>query len=180
MSSLLFGGQYWFNSLPHYRFSARMISRNVWIEKLTLGRMDALEQLDDLPVYTIPNQHPPKMDVLPKTFLHSSLRHSSTSPKQQRRPLPSLLYESFFYEPHALNKLLLRVSENLFLHHWVPRVGFFCLYNSSLPFFETVTFREKNFPKLNNCQGRCIKSAGKSVLLWSIFPTDLICIVGVQ
>ena len=31
--------------------------------------MDALEKLDDLPVHTTPNLHPPKMDVIPKTFL---------------------------------------------------------------------------------------------------------------
>ena len=30
--------------------------------------MDASEQLDDLLVYTIPNHHPPKMDVLPNFF----------------------------------------------------------------------------------------------------------------
>ena len=43
------------------------------------------------------NHHPLKMDVLLKTFLqiiHAAkrlVRHSSTSSKQQRRPLPSLL-----------------------------------------------------------------------------------------
>ena len=48
-------------------------------------------------VHTTPNHHPPKIDVLPKTFLKIILaakwlvRHSSASPKQQRRPLPSLL-----------------------------------------------------------------------------------------
>ena len=58
--------------------------------------------MDDLPVHTTPNHHPPKMEVLPKTFLQNILaakllvRHSSTSPKQQRRPLPSILYKSFF------------------------------------------------------------------------------------
>ena len=41
--------------------------------------------------------HPPKMDVLPKTFVQINCaatwlaRHSSTSPKLQQRPLPSLL-----------------------------------------------------------------------------------------
>ena len=47
-----------------------------------------------------PNLHSLKMDVLPKSFLQIILTakwqagHSSTSPKQQRRPLPSLLYVS--------------------------------------------------------------------------------------
>ena len=47
-----------------------------------------------------PNHHAPKKDVLPKTFLQIILaakwlvRHSSTSPNQQRRPLPSLLPDS--------------------------------------------------------------------------------------
>ena len=105
-SSLLFGGQNWFNSLLHYRFRARMIWRNGLIEKekWTLGRLDASEQWDDLPVHTTPKHHHSKMDVLPKTFLQIILAakwlvgHSSTSPKQQRRPLPSLLYNSFFYD----------------------------------------------------------------------------------
>ena len=67
-SALLFGGQNWFNSLPQYRFCARMIWRNGhgWIEKWTLGGMDASEHLDDLPVHTTPNHHPPKVDVFPK------------------------------------------------------------------------------------------------------------------
>ena len=49
------------------------------------------------------NYHPLKMDVLPITFLQIILAvnwlvwHSSTSPKQQRRPLPSPLSLSFFY-----------------------------------------------------------------------------------
>ena len=48
-------------------------------------------------VHTTPNHHPSKMDVLPKTYLQIILavkwlvRHWSTSLKQQRRPLPSLL-----------------------------------------------------------------------------------------
>ena len=51
----------------------------------------------DHPFHTTPNHHPPKMDVLQKTFLQIILaakwlvRHSSTSPNQQRRPLPYLL-----------------------------------------------------------------------------------------
>ena len=60
--------------------------------------MDALEQLDDLPVHTPPNHHNLKMDVLPKTFLQIILaakwliRYSSMHPQKQRQPLPSLLY----------------------------------------------------------------------------------------
>ena len=54
--------------------------------------------------HTIPNQYPTKMDILPKTFVQIILaakwlvRHLSTSPHQQRRPLPSLLSLSFFYD----------------------------------------------------------------------------------
>ena len=55
-----------------------------------------LRKMDDHLVHTTPNHHPPKMDVLPKTFLQIILaanwlvQHSILSPKQQRRPLPSL------------------------------------------------------------------------------------------
>ena len=60
--------------------------------------------MNDHPVHTTPNHHPPKMDVLPKTFLQINLaanwllRYSRmyVRPNQQRRPLPSLLYLSFF------------------------------------------------------------------------------------
>ena len=54
-------------------------------------------------VHTIPNHRPTKMDVLPKTFVQIILaakwfaRHSRMSRNQQRRPLPSLLYLSYFY-----------------------------------------------------------------------------------
>ena len=48
--------------------------------------MDASEQLfDELLVYTIPNYHTPKMDVLPNTFLQNiraakwQVRHSATT-----------------------------------------------------------------------------------------------------
>ena len=68
--------------------------------------MDALEKEKNYhPAHTIPNHHPNTMDVLPKTLLQIILavkwlvQHSSTSPNQQRRPLPSLLYLSFFYAP---------------------------------------------------------------------------------
>ena len=48
-----------------------------------------------------PNHHPSKMDVLPKTFFQiifaakSAMQHSSTSPNQQQRPLPFLLWDSY-------------------------------------------------------------------------------------
>ena len=69
-------------------------------------RNGCLKKVDDHLVCTTPNQHPPKIDVLPKTFLPIILaskwqaRHSSTSLKQQRRPLPSLLYISYMLSSH--------------------------------------------------------------------------------
>ena len=60
-------------------------------------------KMDNLPVHSTPNHHPTKMDVLQKTVLPIILaakfrvRHSSTTPKQQRQPLPSLLCKSFFF-----------------------------------------------------------------------------------
>ena len=63
-------------------------------------------KVDNHPVYNIPNHHPTKMDVFPRTLAqiifaakwlvqHSSRVHMS--PNQQQRPLPSLLSLSFFY-----------------------------------------------------------------------------------
>ena len=54
-------------------------------------------KIDNHLAHTTPNHHPSKMDILLKTFLriiHAAnwlVRHSILSPKQQRRPLPSLL-----------------------------------------------------------------------------------------
>ena len=48
-SSLLFGERNWFNSMPHYSSSTRMIWRNGWIEEQTIGRMDALEKYKTKP-----------------------------------------------------------------------------------------------------------------------------------
>ena len=85
-SSLLFMSQNWFNSLPHYRLSARMIWRNGWIEKWTLGGMDASEKWMIFHFTPQKNHHPPKTDVLPKYFLQIILaakwivRHSSIHP----------------------------------------------------------------------------------------------------
>ena len=65
--------------------------------------------MDDHQVHTIPNYVPSsKMDVLTKTFVQIILaakqlvRHSRTSLNQQRRPLPSPLSLSLFYDqiPH--------------------------------------------------------------------------------
>ena len=67
------------------------------------------KNMDDHPVHTTPYHHPTKMDFLTKTFLqivhaarwlvqHSSSSTISTSHNQQGRPLPSLLYLSFFYD----------------------------------------------------------------------------------
>ena len=58
----------------------------------------------DHQVPTPPNRHPPKMNVLPETFIQIILaakwqvQHSSTVrtfPNQQARPLPSLLFDSY-------------------------------------------------------------------------------------
>ena len=43
-SSLLFGGRNSFNSMPHNRFSTRMIWRKGWREERTLGKIDASEK----------------------------------------------------------------------------------------------------------------------------------------
>ena len=59
--------------------------------------------MDDHLFPSIPNHHPCKMDVLPKTFLQIILDanwlvwHTFPSPKQQRRPLLSPLSLSSFY-----------------------------------------------------------------------------------
>ena len=61
--------------------------------------------MDDLPVHTTPN-NPPKQNLCsfknfssnhPWRYSKWLVRHSSMSTKQQRRPLPSLLYKYFFY-----------------------------------------------------------------------------------
>ena len=85
----------WGTELPHWIFPTRMIS------KKRINRIKATWMIIQFTPYT--NHHPIKMVVLPKTFVQIILaakwlvRHSSTFPKQQRRPLPSLLSLSFFY-----------------------------------------------------------------------------------
>ena len=90
-SSLLLGGQKWFNSLPHYRFSARMIWRNGLIEKYTLGRMCTSGKMDDLLVHTLAKWM--FFQTLP--IILAAFKY--TSPKQQRWSLPSFLYKFLFY-----------------------------------------------------------------------------------
>ena len=57
--------------------------------------------MNDHLVHTTPNHHPPKIDVLPKTFFQiilftkSVVQHSGMSPDQQRRPLPFLMSDSY-------------------------------------------------------------------------------------
>ena len=73
--------------------------------------MGALKKMYVHPVHTKPNHHPTKMDVLLKTFVQNILaagwlvRHSSTSAKQKRRPLPSLLSVFFFYAYGLRNRI---------------------------------------------------------------------------
>ena len=65
-SSLLFGGRNSFNSMPHYRFSTRMIWRN---RRTDVWYTGWFRKMDDHLVHTKPIQQPDKMDVLSKTFL---------------------------------------------------------------------------------------------------------------
>ena len=57
--------------------------------------------MNDHPVHTAPNHHPPKVDVLQNKFLQIILpanwlvRHLRMSLKKLRRPLPLCLSESF-------------------------------------------------------------------------------------
>ena len=88
-----------FSSMPHYRFSARLIWRNELTENLTLCPNKCFGKWM-ICQFTRVTQHQtttlPKWDALPKTFLQIILAakwlvgHSSTSPKQQWRPLPTL------------------------------------------------------------------------------------------
>ena len=78
---------------------------NNWLNRrMDTQRNGCFEKIDDHLVHTIPNRHPRKKDVLPKMFFKSSRRLISsaafkystvcTSPIQQQRNLPSLLYVS--------------------------------------------------------------------------------------
>ena len=79
-------------------FFARMVLKKRMKRIKATWRNGCFEKINDHPVDTIPNHHPTKMDVLPITFVQIILaanwlvRHSRTSTKQQRRPLPSLTF----------------------------------------------------------------------------------------
>ena len=92
------------NLTPFYKYSkfeiisTRIIWRKGWIEEWTLGRMDALKNEWSSGSHHTKPLCPPKLDVLANFLslhiIHAAKwqkRHSSTSLKQQRRPLPSLL-----------------------------------------------------------------------------------------
>ena len=91
-------------------------------------KMDTLlnrvfRKMDDLPVHTIPNHRPPKIDILPKTFLQLILlakwlvRLSNTSTKQQRQPLPSMLHKSLCYFQSNLFLPFFGLSRHCSCHH---------------------------------------------------------------
>ena len=61
-SSLQVGRKTWFSSRPHLPSSARKKRMTTWQNRWFL-------KMDDHPVHITPNQHPPKMDVLPKICL---------------------------------------------------------------------------------------------------------------
>ena len=72
-----------FNSLPHYRFSIRMIWGKRYIEP-TLGRMDASEKWK---IIWFP---PHQATTLPK-WIAADIQFCTQNSSEQRRPLPSLL-----------------------------------------------------------------------------------------
>ena len=110
------GGRNSFSSMPHYRFSTRMIWRKGRIEDQTLGRIMKNG-------WSFGSHHAHQTTTLlkwmffQKTFLQMILaakwlvRHSRMSPKWQRRPLPSHLSVSF---PMGEN------NSFLFSTHFVP------------------------------------------------------------
>ena len=66
------------NFIQYHRFSTRMVWWKGGKEERTLGRMDASEKYGYRLVHTTPNCHPPKMDVLLKTFLQ--IIHAASPP----------------------------------------------------------------------------------------------------
>ena len=72
--------------------------------------------MDDHPVHIIQNHHPTNCSkiILAAKWL---VRHSSTFPNQQRRPLPSLLYLSFFYMVQGEESSLLECKFNPWREH---------------------------------------------------------------
>ena len=88
-SSLLFGGRNSFNSMPHYRFSTRMIWRNRRTDVWYTGwfRKTPTNPTTWQNGCSFKNFSSNQDSLL----LHNrQVRHSSTFPKQQGRPLPSL------------------------------------------------------------------------------------------
>ena len=88
-------------NLIHFCFALAILHQDDFKKRMNritaTWRNECFERMDDQQAHTTLNHHPPKMDVLQKTFLQIILaakwlvRHSRTSPKHQRRPLPSLL-----------------------------------------------------------------------------------------
>ena len=127
-SSLLSSWWNWFNSLPQQLFSTRMIWRkglieyqNWWFEKIN-DHWNTPYQTTTLP----------KWMFTQKLLFKSSLllvRHSSIvcPPNQQRRPLPSVPFLSFFYGTlsHPLTPIYLRPQEN-FLSTFSNKSGTNC------------------------------------------------------
>ena len=88
---LLFG-------LTHQIFTTRMILKKRMNRIKATWWNGCLEKMDDHPVHTIPNHHPiPKWMFKSILLLNDKWGIQVRSPKQQRRPLPSLLSLSFFY-----------------------------------------------------------------------------------
>ena len=91
MSSLLFGGRNALNSMPHYGHQHQDDLKKRINRRADAWQNGCNRKMDDHLVHTTTNHHPPKMDVLPKTFLQIILAAnwpvwpSSTSPKQQRQ-----------------------------------------------------------------------------------------------
>ena len=88
---------------------------NKWMNRRTVAwRNGCFGNMDDHPVHTTPNHHPPKMDVLPKTFLQIILAAKWLVHGIQVHPPNSsddlcLLFCFFFYaspKPSPTNGIL--------------------------------------------------------------------------
>ena len=124
--SLLFGGQNWFSSLLHYRISTRMIWRTGLIEKWTLGGMDASE---NWMIFQFTTYQATTLSLSSKKCSSNHPCCSGTSPKQQWRYLPSLLYtrKSFFYcMPKEAAKELDNFKRKKIIIGWIvnPKTNF--------------------------------------------------------
>ena len=110
-SSLLFGGQHLLYSLPRELFCTRMIWRKGWIHPMFLS---ILLQFILFFISSWGNSSFSSNRLGAK--LQARQRNESIlSPKQQRRPLPSLLSLSFFYGTwsHSLHRCLIS-KKNLY------------------------------------------------------------------